>query len=43
VPALKLYFHTSSLLPVDWLFPIGAGAICLSIYEFRKKIISKNQ
>lgn len=42
VPALNLYFHTSSLMPVDWLFPIAAGIICLSIYEFRKKIRSKN-
>lgn len=43
VPAFNYYFHTSSLLPVDWLFPIVAGAICLSIYEFRKIIRSKNQ
>jgi Ca2+-transporting ATPase len=37
VPIFNLYFHTSPLLAVDWLFPITAGAICLSIYEFRKK------
>ncbi len=43
VPAFNLYFHTSPLLAIDWLFPISAGAICLSIYEFRKKIKSKNQ
>ena len=38
VPALNLYFHTSSLLPVDWLFPLAAGTICLVIYEVRKKL-----
>ena len=41
LPALNLYFHTSPLMPVDWLFPVAAGIICLSIYEFRKKIKAK--
>lgn len=37
VPLFNVYFHTSSLLLVDWLFPLSAGAICLLIYEYRKK------
>ena len=37
VPTLNYYFHTSSLLLVDWLFPLTSGAICLFIYELRKK------
>lgn len=37
VPVFNLYFHTSSLLAVDWLFPIAAGSICLSIFEYRKR------
>ncbi len=37
VPAFNLYFHTSPLLPIDWLFPLTAGALCLMIYEYRKK------
>ncbi len=37
VPLLNLYFHTSSLMPVDWLFPLTAGGLCLIIYEYRKK------
>lgn len=40
VPVLNLYFHTSPLLLIDWLFPLISGAICLSIFEYRKK---KNQ
>lgn len=36
VPVFNLYFHTSSLLPVDWLFPLTAGGLCLLIYEYRK-------
>jgi Ca2+-transporting ATPase len=41
VPLFNYYFHTSSLMPVDWLFPLSAGAVCLAIYEYRKKIKSK--
>lgn len=37
VPVLNIYFHTSSLMPVDWLFPLAAGGLCLAIYEYRKK------
>jgi len=37
VPVFNLYFHTSSLRPVDWLYPLSAGAACLAIYEYRKK------
>ena len=41
VPILNLYFHTSPLLFVDWLFAITAAAICMVIYEYRKKRILK--
>jgi Ca2+-transporting ATPase len=41
VPVFNLYFHTSSLMPVDWLFPLTAGALCLIIYEYRKKQMNK--
>ncbi len=41
VPVFNLYFHTSSLLPVDWLYPFTAGTICLLIYEYRKKRLNK--
>lgn len=37
VPVFNLYFHTSSLMPVDWLFPLAAGILCLVVYEYRKK------
>lgn len=37
VPVFNLYFHTSSLMPIDWLFPLAAGVLCLTIYEYRKK------
>jgi Ca2+-transporting ATPase len=40
VPLLNYYFHTSPLLAIDWLFPIAAGAICLSVFEYRKKLKS---
>jgi len=36
VPVFNLYFHTSSLMPVDWLYPLTAGTLCLIIYEYRK-------
>ena len=37
VPVLNLYFHTAPLHTTDWFLPLTAFAICLSIYEFRKK------
>lgn len=37
VPVFNLYFHTSSLMLVDWLYPLTAGALCLTVYEYRKK------
>ena len=43
LPVFNLYFHTSSLMPVDWLYPLAAGAICLVIYEYRKKRKNKNK
>ena len=41
VPVFNLYFHTSSLMPVDWLFPLAAGIFCLTIYEYRKNNIKQ--
>jgi Ca2+-transporting ATPase len=41
VPLLNLYFHTSSLMFIDWLYPLTAATICLIIYEYRKKMIFK--
>ncbi|ESU25820.1 hypothetical protein FLJC2902T_30120 [Flavobacterium limnosediminis JC2902] len=38
VPVLNLYFHTSSLELVDWVYPIFSGILCLSVFELRKKI-----
>ena len=43
MPVLNLYFHTSSLLLVDWLFPLTSGAICLSVFEYRKKRKHQNE
>jgi len=43
VPVFNLYFHTSSLMPVDWLFPLAAGVLCLTIYEVRKKMHRSNK
>jgi len=37
VPLFNLYFHTSSLMLADWLFPLTAGVLCLIIYEYRKR------
>ncbi len=37
IPVFNLYFHTSSLRLVDWLFPLIAGTICFTIYEYRKR------
>jgi Ca2+-transporting ATPase len=37
VPFLNLYFHTSSLYLVDWLFPVAVFALCLIAYEYMKK------
>ena len=43
VPLLNLYFHTSPLLLIDWLYPLTAATICLVIYEYRKKrFLKKN-
>jgi len=41
VPALNIYFHTSPIKAVDWILPLGAGGICLFIYEVRKKISNR--
>ena len=38
VPALNLYFHTAPLNVMDWILPLTTFAICLSIYEIRKKL-----
>ena len=41
VPFLNLYFHTSGLYLVDWLFPVAVFTICLTAYEYMKKIKNK--
>jgi Ca2+-transporting ATPase len=41
VPTFNLYFHTSTLNAFDWILPIGAGAICLVIFEVRKKLLDR--
>jgi Ca2+-transporting ATPase len=41
IPLLNLYFHTSVLNAVDWILPVVVGFICLTIFEFRKKIINR--
>ena len=41
VPILNLYFHTSTLNAFDWILPLAAGAICLLIFEFRKKLLNR--
>ncbi len=38
VPVLNLYFHTAPLSVIDWLLPLATFAICLLIYETRKKL-----
>jgi len=38
LPPLNVYFHTSPLHAFDWILPLTAGAICLTIFELRKKI-----
>ena len=38
IPTLNIYFHTAPLYAVDWLLPFTAGAICLIVYESKKKI-----
>jgi len=38
IPVFNLYFHTSTLSALDWLLPIITGAICLAIFEVKKKI-----
>ena len=41
VPALNLYFHTAPLHVTDWLLPFTAFAVCISIYEIRKKLAGR--
>ena len=41
VPVINIYFHTSPLLLIDWLFPLTVGAVCLMVYEQRKKYLNK--
>ena len=38
IPVFNLYFHTSTLSALDWLLPITNGAICLTIFEVKKKM-----
>jgi len=37
IPICNLYFHTAPLHLYDWILPISAGAICLTVYELLKK------
>ncbi len=37
VPILNLYFHTAPLHLLDWLLPLAAFAVSISIYEILKK------
>ncbi|MEI6349309.1 MAG: cation-transporting P-type ATPase [Bacteroidota bacterium] len=41
VPLFNLYFHTAALRIFDWILPISAGIISLTIYEIRKKILHR--
>jgi Ca2+-transporting ATPase len=41
IPTFNLYFHTSSLNAFDWILPLTVGAICLAIFEVRKKILNR--
>jgi P-type Ca2+ transporter type 2C len=38
IPVFNLYFHTSPLHIVDWILALGAGVICLTIFEIKKGI-----
>jgi P-type Ca2+ transporter type 2C len=38
IPVFNLYFHTSPMLASDWILPLASGAICLTIYEVKKKM-----
>lgn len=40
VPLFNLYFHTAALTPGDWILPVSAGAVCLSIYEIKKYLLT---
>jgi len=37
VPILNLYFHTAPLQVFDWILPLAAFVICITIYELTKK------
>jgi len=41
VPILNLYFHTSPLNAFDWILPLATGAICLAIFESKKRILNR--
>jgi P-type Ca2+ transporter type 2C len=36
IPICNLYLHTAPLHLYDWILPISAGAICLTMYELLK-------
>jgi Ca2+-transporting ATPase len=42
VPAFNLYFHTSTLNVIDWIVTLTVGAICLSVFELKKKLFNKH-
>jgi len=43
IPVFNLYFHTATLNAMDWILPITAGAICLAIFELKKKIFNREK
>jgi hypothetical protein len=43
LPVLNRSFRTAPLTLTDWLLPLTAGAICLVVYEFRKRVSAKKR
>ena len=41
VPTLNVYFHTASLSVIDWIITLTVGVICLSVFELKKKWLSR--
>ncbi len=41
IPVFNLYFHTATLNAVDWMLPIATGAICLTVFELKKKFFKQ--
>lgn len=41
IPICNLYFHTATLTAIDWILPATVGALCLAIFEVKKKIFKR--